>query len=51
MAVDTPWRKGASVRHARQVGFPATHAPRADFQTAARKQFLVAEGFAATMLL
>jgi hypothetical protein len=30
---------------------PDTHAPRADFHTAARKQFLVAEAFAAAMLV
>jgi hypothetical protein len=30
--------------------FPATHAPRADFQTAAREQFRVAEGFAAAII-
>jgi hypothetical protein len=34
-----------------RAGIPNTHAPRADFQTAAREQFLVAEGFAAAMLL
>jgi hypothetical protein len=33
------------------VPVPNTHAPRADFKTDAREQFLVAERFAAAMFL